>query len=314
VEHLRAAAPAPVEDWREEVIAEHNGETSACDKCGAEYPSAPTGTIHKCGRCSGGYCSRLEYEKRKAAGKTLSPSVRHYGEPDIHARVWHWAEQTEDGSELTGRTGTARGVGELEALDRLRLDHPEIGRIKWTKTEKPDATEERAGNWSLMNIGPRQDRRNDPRAAREDGRNGVRNGCTEAEAIAAAAKAAQMLERYNLTVDEVQMRETPFAKHAEQHDDEVGARLWKVADGIAHMTGARYWTTPPGCRVEISFFGFEHEVEIARYLLDICARAMRQEERRLNRVHGLLVPRKRRMIILPFLDGMSDRLRDGSAR
>jgi hypothetical protein len=147
VEHLRAAAPAPVEDWREEVIAEHNGETSACDKCGAEYPSAPTGTIHKCGRCSGGYCSRLEYEKRKAAGKTLSPSVRHYGEPDIHARVWHWAEQTEDGSELTGRTGTARGVGELEALDRLRLDHPEIGRIKWTKTEKPDATEERAGNF-----------------------------------------------------------------------------------------------------------------------------------------------------------------------
>jgi hypothetical protein len=138
----------------------------------------------------------------------------------------------------------------------------------------------------------------------------VDNGCTEAEAIAAAAKAAQMLERYNLTVDEVQMRETPFAKHAEQHDDEVGARLWKVADGIAHMTGARYWTSPPGCRVEISFFGFAHEVEIARYLLDICARAMRQEERRLNRVHGLLVPRKRRMIILPFLDGMSDRLRD----
>lgn len=34
------------------------GEISACDKCGAEYPSAPLGTIHKCGRCSGGYCKR----------------------------------------------------------------------------------------------------------------------------------------------------------------------------------------------------------------------------------------------------------------
>jgi hypothetical protein len=37
---------------------DENPEMSACDKCGAEYPSAPLGTIHKCGRCSGGYCYR----------------------------------------------------------------------------------------------------------------------------------------------------------------------------------------------------------------------------------------------------------------
>jgi hypothetical protein len=138
----------------------------------------------------------------------------------------------------------------------------------------------------------------------------VENGCTEDEAVSAAAKAAEMLARYNLTVDEVHLRETPFAKHAEQHDDEVGSRLWKVADGIAYMTGCRYWSSAPGFRTEVTFFGFAHEVEIARYLLDICARAMRQEDRRLNRIHGLLVPRKRRMIILPFLDGMADRLRE----
>jgi Zn finger protein HypA/HybF involved in hydrogenase expression len=35
-----------------------NPQMSACDKCGAEYPSAPLGTIHKCGQCSGGYCKR----------------------------------------------------------------------------------------------------------------------------------------------------------------------------------------------------------------------------------------------------------------
>jgi hypothetical protein len=33
-------------------------EISVCDNCGAEYPSAPIGTIHKCARCSGGTCVR----------------------------------------------------------------------------------------------------------------------------------------------------------------------------------------------------------------------------------------------------------------
>ncbi len=27
---------------------------STCNKCGAQYPSAPSGAVHKCGRCSGG--------------------------------------------------------------------------------------------------------------------------------------------------------------------------------------------------------------------------------------------------------------------
>jgi hypothetical protein len=55
---------------------------SACDKCGTVYPSAPAGTIHKCGLCSGGYCSRLEYEKRKAAG-TLTDDLGFIDRADV---------------------------------------------------------------------------------------------------------------------------------------------------------------------------------------------------------------------------------------
>jgi hypothetical protein len=29
---------------------------SVCDKCGAVWPSAPAGYVHKCGKCSGGRC------------------------------------------------------------------------------------------------------------------------------------------------------------------------------------------------------------------------------------------------------------------
>ena len=35
-------------------------EISACNSCGERYPSAPAGTIHKCGKCEGGYCVPLD--------------------------------------------------------------------------------------------------------------------------------------------------------------------------------------------------------------------------------------------------------------
>lgn len=136
----------------------------------------------------------------------------------------------------------------------------------------------------------------------------VENGCTEDEAIAAAAKAAEMLERYNLTVDEVQMRESPFARHTERSADIVGERLWKPAAAISELTGARYWTARPGEPAHVTFFGFEHEVLVARYLLDICANAMRWHEEHQRRSMRLLHHSVQRRRIIPFLDGMADRL------
>lgn len=137
----------------------------------------------------------------------------------------------------------------------------------------------------------------------------VENGCTEEEALNAAQKAAEMLAKYNLTVDEVQMRESGFSRKTETFDDDVGERLWKIAAAVAHMTGSRYWVSAAGVRpVQINFFGFTHEVEVSRYVLEICATAMRQQERRLKVQHRLLRPAVQRRHTLPFLDGMADRL------
>jgi hypothetical protein len=139
----------------------------------------------------------------------------------------------------------------------------------------------------------------------------VENGCTEAEAISAAEKVAEMLAAYNLTVDEVQMRASPFDRHTERHEDAVGERLWKVARAVAHLTGAQYWSSQSGVApASIDFFGFAHEVDIAKYLLAVCARAMRQEHARLKRMNGLLTQAAQRRKIMPFLDGMADRLHD----
>jgi hypothetical protein len=137
----------------------------------------------------------------------------------------------------------------------------------------------------------------------------VENGCTEDEAVAAAALAAKLLEKYNLTLDEVEIRKSDFEWHREQFADEVGARLWKVASAVAHLTDTQTWVSPKGVfPYEISFFGLDHEVEIAKYLLAICAYAMRSEQEQLQTRFALLRREKRRQKIIPFLDGMADSL------
>lgn len=137
----------------------------------------------------------------------------------------------------------------------------------------------------------------------------VENGCTEDEAVAAADLAAKLLAKYNLTLDEVELRKSEFKRHREQHTDEVGERLWKVGMAIAYLTDTKSWSSNKGVfPYIINFFGLDHEVDIARYLLAICGRAMRQEHRRLRGIYGLLNPRRQRLKILPFLDGMADRL------
>lgn len=135
----------------------------------------------------------------------------------------------------------------------------------------------------------------------------VENGCTEAEALAAAELLAKLLAKHNLTFDEVQMRASPFTKHEERHADPTGERLWKIAAAVAHLCDVRYWVSRPGeFPIEVTFFGFDHEVQVARYMLEICAGAMRREHRRLEAERW---PRTlRRSQLLPFLDGMADRL------
>jgi len=136
------------------------------------------------------------------------------------------------------------------------------------------------------------------------------NGCTEDEAIAAAAKLAALLAEHNISMDEVQLRESEILRHTERFADGIGERLWKLADGAAHMTGCRYWVSPVGVvPLEVNFFGFDHEVSVARYLLDICAFAMRSERDRLKKRFALLRPEFRRARIIPYLDGMADSLR-----
>lgn len=137
----------------------------------------------------------------------------------------------------------------------------------------------------------------------------VENGCTEAEAIAAAEALARLLAKHNMTMDEAEMKATPFTRSQQKASDLVGERLWKVAAAVADLTNTKFWMSNVGVTpIEFNFFGFEHEVVVAKYMLYICGRAMKSAHDRLEQATKFFTPARRRQHILPFLDGMCDRL------
>lgn len=136
----------------------------------------------------------------------------------------------------------------------------------------------------------------------------VENGCTEAEAMAAAEKLAQLLVDHNMTMDEADLRASPFGDHVHDAAGTVGLKLWKPASAIAKLTNTRYWTGGRAAPTRITFVGLTHEVEIAAYLLAICERAMRTESAAIMHAVRRLSHIKQAARVMPFLDGMADRL------
>lgn len=139
----------------------------------------------------------------------------------------------------------------------------------------------------------------------------VENGCSKEEALSAARVAADLLARHEMDLGEAELHATPYGEREVVEPDAVGDRLWRVAFAIAKLTSCTWWQTGPGVTpVRVTFLGLEHEVEIAGYLMAICARAMRDALAAVDRDVAILKPEFRRRRRNAFLDGMSETLRD----
>lgn len=136
----------------------------------------------------------------------------------------------------------------------------------------------------------------------------VENGCTEGEAMAAAEKLAQLLADHNMTLDEADLRASPFTRHDHVGVGTVGLKLWKVASAIADLTNTRTWRGGQASPTGVTFLGLAHEVEVAAYLLSICERAMRTEAQTVLRGIRHLSQIRQAARLVPFVDGMADRL------
>lgn len=95
----------------------------------------------------------------------------------------------------------------------------------------------------------------------------VANGCTESEALAAAAKVGELLDRYALTFSDFEIKQARCRqREATDRRHDVGL----VADAIARFCSCRFWFEAG----RIQYFGLPLDVVIAAYMTDLCRSAM----------------------------------------
>ena len=103
------------------------------------------------------------------------------------------------------------------------------------------------------------------------------NGCTEAEALSAAEMVGRLLERYALTMEQVDLRDMPCV----QVQVFTGSQRRRPIDGcvvaIARFCDCKVWLTRGDFGVSYIFFGFETDAVLARYLFEVIATAIQTE-------------------------------------
>jgi hypothetical protein len=105
----------------------------------------------------------------------------------------------------------------------------------------------------------------------------VARGCTEAEAMAAADMVGKLLERYALTMQEVDVREQPCV----QVEVPLGGVRRRPIDlcvpAIARFCDCKVWLARSEAGARYVFFGFMTDTTLASYLFSVIDRAIRSE-------------------------------------
>src|SRR5665213_1756028 len=106
----------------------------------------------------------------------------------------------------------------------------------------------------------------------------IDNGCTEDEALSAATKVAELLDRYDLSLTDVEMREAP----CEQLEYETRRKKRIPIDGcvsaVANFCDCRVWREKnPTGEARYVFFGLRSDIAVALYLTELIDTAVRSE-------------------------------------
>ncbi len=149
----------------------------------------------------------------------------------------------------------------------------------------------------------------------------VANGCTEAEAISAAEMVGRLLERYALSMDEIEVR----TARCVQVEVTVHRLRRGPIDGcvpaIARFCDCKVWLARPARRdpddadfvaprpgVRYIFFGFETDTSLAAYLFAVVNRAIVTEATTFRRANPRLRATKLRRAAASFQHGLVARV------
>jgi uncharacterized protein DUF2786 len=138
----------------------------------------------------------------------------------------------------------------------------------------------------------------------------VSNGCTEAEAMAAAEMVGRLLERYALSMEEIDVRE----ERCVQIEVPIGGKQRRPIDGcvtaIARFCDCKVWVSRDAVIPSYVFFGFEADVTLASYLFKVIDRAMCTEVATFRAAHPRLTGVSLRSASKSFQQGMAARVAD----
>jgi Protein of unknown function (DUF2786) len=106
----------------------------------------------------------------------------------------------------------------------------------------------------------------------------IDNGCTEDEALSAAAKVAELLDRYDLSLTDVEMREAPCERRAYETHRKKRIPLDDCIGAVANFCDCRVWREKNQAgETRYVFFGLRSDVEVANYLTELIDTAVRSE-------------------------------------
>ena len=106
----------------------------------------------------------------------------------------------------------------------------------------------------------------------------IDNGCTEDEALSAAAKVAELLDRYDLSLTDVEMREAPCEKLEYETWRKKRIPIDGVVGAVAHFCDCRVWREKNQTgEARYVFFGLRSDIAVALYLTELIDTAVRSE-------------------------------------
>jgi hypothetical protein len=134
----------------------------------------------------------------------------------------------------------------------------------------------------------------------------VERGCSEAEAMAAAAKVGELLDIYGLSMSEVELREEACVQRRVPARGPGRVALRWLFPALLRFCECRGWTDG---RHDLVLFGLEPDVQMAEYLLHVIAHALAWEEAQYRRgPHYAAARLPPQSVLRSFRYGFADRV------
>ncbi len=106
----------------------------------------------------------------------------------------------------------------------------------------------------------------------------IENGCTEDEALSAAAKVAELLDRHDLSLSDVELRQVACERRVYETHRKKRIPLDDCIGAIAHFCDCRVWREKNAAgESRYVFFGLRSDIEVAHYLTELIDTAVRSE-------------------------------------